>query len=149
MLSDIPSASRQIFERFERRKNWRRGVSIFYLIFYICYLAWRCTIINEEALTLSLVYLIAESCGFLLGLSIILKSWHHHYRRPKPLISGLSVDVFIPTYREELHIIRKTVMAAKEINYRHQTFILDDGRRDEVKKNRRRIWRNLSVTSKK
>jgi cellulose synthase/poly-beta-1,6-N-acetylglucosamine synthase-like glycosyltransferase len=134
VLSDIPSASRQVFERFERRKNWRRGVSIFYLIFYISYLSWRFTIINEDALLLSVVYLIAESCGFFLCLSIVLKSWNHYHRTPKPLIAGLSVDVFIPTYQEELHIIRKTVMAASAINYQHQTFILDDGRRDEVRK---------------
>lgn len=128
------STSQQMFERFERRKNWRRFIAILYIAIYLIYLFWRTSVINENSLTLSLLYLLAEIFGLILGLSIILKSWHYRHRVPKPLIHGLSVDIFIPTYKEPAHLIRRTLMAAKEIEYPHQTFVLDDGKRPEIKK---------------
>jgi cellulose synthase/poly-beta-1,6-N-acetylglucosamine synthase-like glycosyltransferase len=128
------SLSRQIFERFEKRKNWRRSVAISYLLIYLSYLIWRCTIINAESMGLSLTYLFAEFLGFFLGVGIVLKSWNYNHRSPKPLIQNLSVDVFIPTYKEPLHIIKRTVIAAKEIEYPHQTWILDDGKNPDLKK---------------
>ena len=128
------SASQQMFERFERRKKWRRFVAISYLATYTTYLLWRCTILNEGSMTLSLLYLLAEFFGLILGCNIVLKSWSYRHRSPLPLIHGRDVDVFITTYQEPLHIIRRTIMAAKEIEYPHQTWLLDDGRRPEIKK---------------
>jgi len=123
-----------MFDRFSRRKNWRRFVGISYLALYSAYLIWRCTIVNTDSIVLSIVYLIAETFGLILAFSIILKSWSYNHRAPKPLIYGLSVDVFITTYKEPLHIIKRTVIAAKEIEYPHKTWILDDGKNPELKK---------------
>lgn len=128
------SVSQQMFERFERRKYWRRFVAISYLIVYSSYLLWRCTIVNSDSITLSLLYLTAESFGLVLGFNTIINSWNYRYRSPKPLIHGLSVDILIPTYKEPLHIIKRTLIAAKEIEYPHQTWVLDDAKRPEIKK---------------
>ena len=44
----------------------------------------------------------------------------------------VTVDVFITVYGEPLDVIRRTAAAAKQIRGRHRTWILDDGRSDEV-----------------
>ncbi|HZT53613.1 MAG TPA: glycosyltransferase [Gaiellaceae bacterium] len=44
-----------------------------------------------------------------------------------------SVDVFIPTYDESVGLLRKTVLAARELRLPHRTWVLDDGRRSEVR----------------
>ncbi|SEQ03305.1 glycosyltransferase family 2 protein [Microlunatus flavus] len=45
----------------------------------------------------------------------------------------VSVDVFIPVYGEDVGVIRRTALAALAIRGRHRTFVLDDGRSDEVR----------------
>ena len=45
----------------------------------------------------------------------------------------VTVDVFITTYGEDLDVIRRTVVAALAIHGRHRTWVLDDGRSDEVR----------------
>jgi cellulose synthase (UDP-forming) len=45
----------------------------------------------------------------------------------------VSVDVFITTYGEDLDVIRRTVRAALAMRGAHRTFVLDDGRSDEVR----------------
>ena len=47
---------------------------------------------------------------------------------------GLTVDVFITTYNESIDLVMATAGAAKEIRYPHNTWILDDGSRDEMRK---------------
>lgn len=44
-----------------------------------------------------------------------------------------SVAVFITTYGEPLEVIRRTATAARDLTGRHQTYLLDDGRSDEVR----------------
>ena len=45
----------------------------------------------------------------------------------------IQVDVFIPVYGEDVEVIRKTAAAAMAIQGRHRTWVLDDGRSDEVR----------------
>lgn len=45
----------------------------------------------------------------------------------------VSVDVFIPVYGEPLEEIRQTALAARDMYGLHKTYILDDGKSDEVK----------------
>jgi cellulose synthase (UDP-forming) len=51
------------------------------------------------------------------------------------LLNGdeVRVDVFIPVYGEDVAVIRKTAVAAMAMQGQHRTFILDDGRSDEVR----------------
>ena len=127
------SVSRQMQERFERRKHWRRFIAAVYVISMTGYLGWRFTIINPESLTLSVMFYAAECMGFILGLKAIFNTWNYSHRVPPPAPRGLTVDVLIPAYREPLWMIRRTVMAAMKIKYPHNVFLLDDGKRDEMK----------------
>ena len=127
------SVSQRIRDAFERRKTFRRIVAFAYISLYSAYLIWRFTVINEHALMLSVTYFVAECLGFILGLLIIHFSWSYNHRTPQTPPNGLSVDIFVPTYREPTAIIRRTLMAAKAIDYPHNTFVLDDGKRPEIK----------------
>ncbi|MDD3647765.1 MAG: glycosyltransferase [Candidatus Dojkabacteria bacterium] len=53
--------------------------------------------------------------------------------KKKGKIEG-GVDIFITVYNEPLEIIKETVKAAKSMNIDHKTYILDDGKSEEVKK---------------
>lgn len=51
--------------------------------------------------------------------------------RSAPASELPTVDVFIPTYNEELEVLERTIVGAKSINYPNaQVWVLDDGRRD-------------------
>ena len=45
-----------------------------------------------------------------------------------------TVDIFLPTYKEPLPLVEKTLRAVLEIRYPHSTFVIDDGRDPELKK---------------
>jgi cellulose synthase (UDP-forming) len=51
---------------------------------------------------------------------------------PVPVAAWPTVDVYIPTYNEEVAIVRKTMLAAVAIDYpadKKQVYLLDDGRK--------------------
>ena len=127
------SYSKQISERFERFKLVRRVLSILYLLIYFIYLVWRLTIFAPNSFLLSFFYFVAECFGFILSLIIILNSWKYKHRVSKKSKVGLDVDVFILTYQEPIEVIKKTIQAAKNIDYPHQVWVFDDGRREEVR----------------
>jgi cellulose synthase (UDP-forming) len=127
------SNSRIGYVQFRRRARLRKSVGCIYVAAALAYLGYRATIINESALTLSLIYLGAEIIGFGIGLAMIYSSWNYNHREVRPAPKGLSVDVLVPVYREPLEIIRWTLMAAREIEYPHQTLVLDDGNRADVR----------------
>jgi cellulose synthase (UDP-forming) len=127
------SNSRLVHDRFQERDLRRKIVAATYVLAMAGYLAWRTTIINADALSLSLVYFGAEFLGFLLGLTLIFSSWRYRHREAPAAVKGLSVDVFVTTYKEPIELVRWTVMAAREIAYPHQTFLLDDGDRAEMR----------------
>jgi cellulose synthase (UDP-forming) len=48
--------------------------------------------------------------------------------------SGLSVDVYIPTYDEPLWLVERTLSAVLAIRYPHRTYLIDDGHKAEYRK---------------
>jgi cellulose synthase (UDP-forming) len=54
----------------------------------------------------------------------------------------LKVDIYIPTYNEDVEIVRKTVIGALAIDYpkdKKQVYILDDGRAEKYRDRRREL----------
>ena len=127
------SNSRLVRDRFRQRDRRRKIVAVVYVLSMVGYLAWRTTIINTAAPGLSLTYFTAEMLGFVLGLTLIFSSWRYRHRESPPAPAGMSVDVFVTTYKEPVELVRWTVMAAREMKYPHQTFLLDDGNRPEMR----------------
>lgn len=73
----------------------------------------------------------------ILLLGLVQTAWSLN-RKPVPISGGPetwpTIDVFIPTYNEDLALVRHTVFAALAMDYprdRFNVFILDDGRRAE------------------
>ncbi len=98
------------------------------------YLWWRIgSTLNPSALFFSILLLIGEIIGILDFYMFALMTWNTHEKPPLPPEEGLRVDVFIPTYDEDLSILEATIIGCLNMRYPHTTYLLDDGDRDEVK----------------
>jgi len=110
--------------------------------------------LNMNALWFAIPLAAAETLAFLSTSLFILNLWA--YKDPKqfpPRVTvnetlrdedklqkdrPISVDIFLPTYSEDPELVRYSIVDAKKITYPHpidiRIYVLDDGRRDEMKK---------------
>jgi cellulose synthase (UDP-forming) len=101
---------------------------------YLGYLVYRALYtINGEALVFSLAVYLAEVHGFFALVFYYFQIWEIRGRVSPPPPPGLSVDVFVTTFNEDLDLLRQTIRGAINMRYPHRTFVLDDGRRAEVR----------------
>ena len=103
------------------------GLGGFYLIYRVLYT------FNPHQLIFSTIFYLAEFHGFVAMCLFFLDMWSPVRPKPSPAPPGLSVDVFIPTYNENVELLRKTVLGAISMTYPHKTYVLDDGNRPVVK----------------
>ncbi|WP_299013176.1 glycosyltransferase [uncultured Photobacterium sp.] len=125
------------------------------LTFGIWYLWWRWTYaLNYEAMWFSFPLVFAESCAFIGSALFTFNLWKtkDEPRKAPPFTINecvaagdpessstrpISVDVFFPSYDEEPDLVRLSILDAQKIRYPHdieiRIFILDDGRRPEMK----------------
>ena len=81
----------------------------------------------------SLLLLFAEVTG---GISLMLYFFQIWKIEDVPQLEPLedvTIDVYIPTYNEDASLLRATVNASKAMEYKHRTFLLDDGNRQEIR----------------
>lgn len=131
---------------FERVKGRRATLAIALLSVIVStrYMVWRTTDTLEfqtlpEVLLGYGLYLAEVYAWVILVLGVVQTGFP--LARPVVEITGEAsawpmVDVFIPTYNEDLAIVRTTVFAAQGMDYpadRFRVFILDDGRRPEFR----------------
>ena len=116
-----------------RRERVTRIVAATSVAFSLAYIVWRWGwTLNPDALWFSVPLAIAETYGLLTAFFLTFTGWRLAERTARPPLRDRTVDVFVTTYDEPLAIIRKTALAARGLTYPHETWILDDGRRDEV-----------------
>lgn len=102
--------------------------NLYYLSYRISYT------INFNALTFSLLFLAAEVHGVISLFLYFFDLWAPKFSHgAPPRMSRPTVDVYIPTYNEDPELLHRTVLAARDMRYPHQTYILDDGNRPEVR----------------
>lgn len=114
MVLSVIVSCRYLWWRYSSTLNWADGLD----------------------LTLGLLLLLAETYAwFVLILGFIQTSWPLA-RKPTPLPKDTdvwpSVDLYIPTYNEDLAVVRNTVYAAKGLDWpadKLNIYILDDGKR--------------------
>jgi cellulose synthase (UDP-forming) len=111
----------------------RRSASVAYIVISIVYLVWRLTVFNPQAPICSFLFYLAAILDFILGLNMIFASWTHLRRKFPPQTKSYTVDVLVPVYTEPVAMIELTVMAAKGIDTPHETYLLDDGHREELR----------------
>jgi cellulose synthase (UDP-forming) len=113
--------------------EWPRRLLVAgFLVASVWYLGWRSGTLNADAPWFSAVVYGAELFGFATALLHIFMCWRMTERRAPPPRLGLAVDVFVPTYNESVELVRKTLLAARAMDYPHTTWLLDDGRRPEM-----------------
>ncbi|MGQ0561211.1 MAG: glycosyltransferase [Gemmatimonadota bacterium] len=116
------------------RQEWLiRALAFASLAFGLYWLYWRWTqTLNPDHIIFSVALVTAETWGWNGSAIFLFKAWQVRDREPPPAPAGRSVDVFITTYDEPLEVVRRTAIGARAIRYPHRTYILDDGKRDEV-----------------
>lgn len=111
----------------------RKLLLIAALAFILRYMWWRLSTFNPDAPVFSVTLYCAEAFGVLTLLLHAFMTYRLSEREPPEPEEGLSVDVFIPTINEPLSVVRRTALCARAMDYPHATWILDDGRRPEVR----------------
>ncbi|MDQ6962747.1 MAG: glycosyltransferase [Mariprofundaceae bacterium] len=116
------------------------------------YLAWRWTnSLNWEALGFSLALVTAETLAFIGTVLFFVSLWNAKDVKKGELpfkktdigadayddpTRPLAVDVYFPTYNEDIELVRLSIQDAKKMYYRHpidiNIFILDDGDRESM-----------------
>ena len=112
----------------------RKAVAIAFLAVAVWYLTWRPASFNPDAMAFSIAVYAAEAFGFLAALLHLFTCWRLTVRQSPPPRPGLRVDVFVITEDEPVDMLRRTLLAARSIDYPHQTWLLDDGDRAEMRR---------------
>jgi cellulose synthase (UDP-forming) len=99
------------------------------------YLVWRWLFsVHWGAWWIAVPLVIAETYSLIDSLLFGLAMWRLKDRgEPPPAPPDRTVDVLIATYNESVELVVTTARAAKAITYPHETWILDDGNRPEMK----------------
>jgi len=98
------------------------------------YLSWRVTAtLNLQALLFSLALVLVEAQGVVNFLLFVLMTWDVRTKPAFVLPAHATVDVFVPTYNEDLELLEATVAGCSGITYPHTIYLLDDGHRASVK----------------
>ena len=106
-------------------------VALFYTFYYLW---WRTfNSLNIAMLWFSLPLLFAEIHGAINSFLFMFMTWDQKPVAHPAAPAGRTVDIFIPTYNEDLSILRMTILGAKNVQYPHETWVLDDGRRPELR----------------
>jgi len=118
------------------KESARKIVLILLTISIPVYLIWRIFFtFNVEFPFFSSLFLLADliTCFATFGFAISLWNLKKHHEAFE-LKEGLKVDVWIPTYNESVDLLRRTIYHAVKMDYPHKTYVLDDGKREEVRK---------------
>jgi cellulose synthase (UDP-forming) len=150
------------FQKYENRKPYpaiadNKFRTILFQFFGIvtialgfAYLHWRWFhSLNPEAMTFSVILVVAETLSFISTVMIIINFWSFKDPEKKPPVHYLSeiedlqgrpdrpvrLDVFIASYNEDVELVRLSIEDAKKMNYPYEDvdikiYVLDDGRRD-------------------
>jgi cellulose synthase (UDP-forming) len=120
----------------ERQEKLIRVIAVIAVLYATYWIWWRWThSINTApaAIVPSLLLMLAETYAYLNMLLFVFMCWQLKERDPGPAPRGRTVDVFITCYDEPLEVVRRTAFGARAIRYPHRTYILDDGKRDEMR----------------
>lgn len=116
------------------RKLLIRTAAVVALLVGAIYLVWRATsTLNPDAWVLSVLLLVLEAHAWT-GLALFTFALWDVDGAPVPPgeIPDLRIAVLIPTYNESLEVLLPTISAAVALEPEHETWVLDDGNRDDV-----------------
>jgi cellulose synthase (UDP-forming) len=119
---------------FDRHPRLLRALALSALIWGLGYLAWRVGWSGEGASPVVFAMLLATEVYGLYALAILTWfSWSRPPAQRPPSTPGRKVDVYVCTYDEPAEVVMATVAGCRALTYPHTTYLLDDGRRPEMR----------------
>ncbi len=119
---------------FDRRPVLLRSLAIAALLWGVGYLTWRIGWSGEGASPIAFAMLLVTELYGLWALGTL--TWFSWSRPPAvrpPATPDRKVDVYVCTYDEPTEVVLATLAGCRALTYPHTTYLLDDGRRTEMK----------------
>lgn len=119
---------------FDRHPLVLRALALIALVWGAGYLTWRVGWSGEGANPVAFGMLLATEVYGLYALAIL--AWFSWSRRPmeRPAATaGRKIDVYVCTYDEPAEVVMATLAGCRALTYPHTTYLLDDGRRAEMR----------------
>lgn len=111
-----------------------RILAVLSVLLGVNYVAWRwLESVNWSAWWIAVPLVVAETYSLIDTFFFSLTMWRFRERPAPTSPPAGTVDVFVTTYDEPLDLVMATANAAKRIRYPHETWILDDGARPEMR----------------
>jgi cellulose synthase/poly-beta-1,6-N-acetylglucosamine synthase-like glycosyltransferase/tetratricopeptide (TPR) repeat protein len=106
-------------------------------VFYLAYRAlWTFNLSTPYAVFASVFLYVGELFGIMNLLLYFLQVWEVSEPPPQPVLEGRTVDVLVPTYNEDVSLLRATLEACVRMDYPHKTYVLDDGSASDGRRGR-------------
>jgi cellulose synthase/poly-beta-1,6-N-acetylglucosamine synthase-like glycosyltransferase/predicted Zn-dependent protease len=100
---------------------------VVYLVYRACFTM---NVTTPYAVCVSLALFVAELFMGVLMLLFLLQVWRLDEPPEQPILPDRTVDVLVPTYNEDVEILRTTLLACVQMEYPHKTYLCDDGGTD-------------------
>jgi cellulose synthase (UDP-forming) len=119
---------------FDRHPRLLRVLALVALVWGLGYLTWRIGWSSEGASPVPFGMLLATEVYGLYALAILAWfSWSRPAAVRPPATPGRKVDVYVCTYDEPAEVVMATLAGCRALTYPHTTYLLDDGRRPEMR----------------
>jgi cellulose synthase/poly-beta-1,6-N-acetylglucosamine synthase-like glycosyltransferase len=117
-----------------KQPRLRQALILLALVTCVVYLVYRgfftLNFVTIGAVIASLFLYVAELFMGVLMLLFLLQVWRPEEPPEQPVLPDRTVDVYVPTYNEDVQILRTTLLACVKMDYPHKTYLLDDGGTD-------------------
>jgi cellulose synthase (UDP-forming) len=119
---------------FDRHPRLLRTLALLALVWGLGYLVWRVGWSGEGASPVVFAMLLATEVYGLYALAVLAWfSWSRPASRRPAATPGRKIDVYVCTYDEPAEVVMATLAGCRALTYPHTTYLLDDGRRPEMK----------------
>jgi cellulose synthase (UDP-forming) len=126
--------------RLVRSEVLIHAVALFAVAWGAVYLGWRVLDTwDHTGPALFVLLFVCELFGYIMLTSFCFLSWRIPVSTRPPIEIPHSVDVVVCTYDEGLDVLEATLLGCARITYPHVTWVLDDGRRESVRKLAQRL----------
>lgn len=118
---------------FDRHTGILRALALVALLWGVGYLTWRIGWSGEGASpVLFAMLLVTEIYGLYALATLTWFSWSRPPAQRPAATPGRAVDVYVCTYDEPVEVVMATLAGCGALTYPHTTYLLDDGRREEM-----------------
>src|SRR5665811_2624658 len=128
------STQTRIGRFFDRHTRTLRAFALLALLWSAAYLTWRIGWSGEgTSPVVFAMLLVTEFYGFWALGTLAWYSWSRPAVERPPATQGRKVDVYVCTYDEPVEVVAATLAGCRALTYPHTTYLLDDGRREEMR----------------